>query len=164
MFACLCDIELTTAPSKMVWRKVESLIHNMLRWALVAPRDTRTCFLHVVGNCPSVQALVWKRCSRYFRGVIEYPRFITKFQHAVLTHVDPEHLGLTTLRWWPQVCDTHKCEQLTIPDIYQLYRHHVQLDISNSQRIKLLGLSPVVDSMLGYCFRAGLMSPPPDTP
>ena len=101
VFACLCDIELTTAPSKMVWRKVESLLNTMLRWALVAPRDTRTCFLHVVGNCPSVQALVWKRCSRYFRGVADYPRFITKYQHAVLTHVDPENMGLTTLRWWP---------------------------------------------------------------
>ena len=163
VYACLSDMQLTTAPTKVVWRKVESLLHTMLRWALVAPRDTRTCFLHVVSNCPSVQALVWKRCSRYFRGVADHPRFITKFQQAIISHVDPVNMGLTSLRWWPEVCDAHKCADLSIPDIYHLYRQHVQMDLRKSTRIQSLGLSQVVADMLYYCFRAGLMSPPPGT-
>ena len=93
----------------------------------------------------------------------DHPRFITKFQHAVVNHVDPENLGLSSLHWWPQVCDLHKCDNLTIPDIYQLYRNFVQHDMVQSTRIQQLGMCDYVHDMLFYCFRAGLVSPPPHT-
>ena len=81
----------------------------------------------------------------------------------MLHHVDPENLGLSTLHWWPQVCDLHKRDNLSIPDIYQLYRSFVQQDMVQSKRIQLLGVCDHVHDMLFYCFRAGLVSPPPHT-
>ena len=66
IWACLSDISFSITGHTGLWLTVERQLRAMLRWALYLPRDTRCSLMHVLGHCPTLQALVFKRCLRYF--------------------------------------------------------------------------------------------------
>ncbi len=43
------------------------LLRRMIRWSIRCPRSVRSSVLYLLGNCPSVQLLALKRCTRFFR-------------------------------------------------------------------------------------------------
>ena len=160
IYACLSDLSLVLQPSSRVWAKAETLIRQMLRWALYAPIDNIISFLYIASNCPSLQVLVWKRCYRYFKGLADHPRFVSRFGQAVCSHIDSEHIGPSTFYHRGQVEDSFMGSLTGVKSIYQAFRDVLFSDLAESQRLGKLGLSTVVQDIISYCFQGDAFLPP----
>lgn len=160
VYACLSDLSLVLKPSHRIWVKAETLLRHMLRWALYAPVDIRVSFLYMASNCPTLQVLVWKRCYRYFKGLADHPRFVSRFGQAVCSQIDSQHIGPSTFYYWGQVDDSFMGSLTGVKSIYQVFRDLLSCDLAESQRLQQLGLSTVVQDIISYCFQGDASLPP----
>ncbi len=150
VYACLSDLSLVLQPSHRVWVKAETLLRHMLRWALYAPADIRISFLYLASNCPTLQVLVWKRCYRYFKGLSDHPRFVSRFGQAVCSHIDAEHIGPSIFYYWGQLDDSFIGSLTGVKSIYQGFRDVLSCDLAESSRLGKLGLSSFVQDIIAY--------------
>ena len=88
---------------RQLWYDAEVHLRAMLRWALRAEIDVRSSLLYLLGNCPTVQLLVLKRCLRYFRKLEGSQRFVHQFIDAVRTNIDDTLLGTSVISFWPEL-------------------------------------------------------------
>ena len=95
LFACLSEKGMTLTPTSLVFREAEVFMRKLIRWATSAEGDIRGSFLHVLGNCESVQLLTHKQCWRFFHGLANHPRAATEFITTIQENrtIPPEHWG-----------------------------------------------------------------------
>lgn len=160
VYACLSDLSLNLTPCNRVWKEAEVQLRHMLRWAMVAPVNMRSSMLYVAGNCPTVQALVYKRCLRYFNSIETHPRFVTKFKHGLCSSIDATLVGPCSLYWWQDVCDQYMGSLVSVKVVYTSFRELLSADIVGSERIQRLGLATVVEDMLMHCLHGAPRAPP----
>lgn len=159
IYACLGNVRTTLHANIELFESVEAFVRGMYRWALGQSRDLRGSFVYAMANQPSVQVLTQKACFRFFRSLSEHPRFATIFVQKMVTAIDTDILGSSTLTWWDWVQSEFASPETTKP-FYQQFRHVLCTDLRTSQRLGQTGLTDMFCSMLRFCFAGDLASTP----